>query len=116
MLHRELMLYILSAGATVMMFGHWFPPYGRCLARIHCNGVIEWRKKSPPFMNSELRRAVYKKKMLFNKHIKYKGKTNWENIRKQRNYVTKLRKQSIKLYFFERCSCGPKVKGLLVYH
>ena len=61
-------------------------------------------------MNSELWRAVYKKKMLFNKHKKYKGKTNRENIRKQRNYVTKLRKQSIKLYFFERCSGGPKSK------
>ena len=68
------------------------------------------KKESPPFMNSELRRAIYKKKMLFNKHKKYKGKTNWENYRKQRNYVTKLRKQSIKLYFFERCSGGPKSK------
>ena len=29
---------------------------------------------------------------------------------KQRNYVTKLRKQSIRLYFFERCSGGPKFK------
>ena len=68
------------------------------------------KKESPPFMNSELRRAIYKKKMLLNKHKKYKGKTNWENYRKQRNYVTKLRKQSIKLYFFERCSGGPKSK------
>ena len=40
------------------------------------------KKESPPFMNSELRRAIYKKKMLFNKHKKYKGKTNWENYRK----------------------------------
>ena len=61
-------------------------------------------------MNSELRRAIYKKKMLFNKHKKYKGKSNWENYRKQRNNVTKLRKQSSKLYFFERSSGGPKSK------
>lgn len=51
-------------------------------------------------MNSELQRAIYKKKMLHKKYIKYKGKQSWENYRKQRNFVTKLRKQSIKLYFF----------------
>ena len=66
------------------------------------------KKDSPPFMNSELRRAIYKKKMLHNKYHKYRNKTNWELYRKQRNYVTKLRKQSIKIYFFERCSGGPK--------
>ena len=68
------------------------------------------KKEAPPFMNTELRRAIYKKKMLYNKFNKYKGKNNWENYKKQRNYVTKLRKQSIKLYFFERCSGGPKSK------
>ena len=68
------------------------------------------KKEAPHFMNSELRRAIYKKKMLFHKFNRYKGKTNWENYRKQRNYVTKLRKQSIKLYFYERCSGGPKSK------
>ena len=47
------------------------------------------KKESPPFTYSELRRAIYKKKMFY----KHKGKTNWENYRKQRNYVTKLRKQ-----------------------
>ena len=68
------------------------------------------KKESPPFMNSELRRAIYKKKMLHNKFKKFKNNSNWENYRKQRNYVTKLRKQSIHLYFFERCSGGPKSK------
>ena len=37
--------------------------------------------------------------MLHNKFKKFKNKSNWENYRKQRNYVTKLRKQSIHLYF-----------------
>ena len=68
------------------------------------------KKDSPPFMNSELRKAIYKKKMLHNKFKKIKNKANWEMYRKQRNYVTKLRKQSIHLYFFERCSGGPKSK------
>ena len=66
------------------------------------------KKDSPPFMNSELRKAIYKKKMLHNKYLKYRNKSNWEMYRKQRNYVTKLRKQSLQLYFFERCSGGPK--------
>ena len=62
-------------------------------------------------MNPELRRAIYKKKMLHNEFKKFKNNSNnWENYRKQRNYVTKLRKQSIHLYFFKRCSGGPKSK------
>ena len=48
--------------------------------------------------------------MLHNEFKKFKNDSNWENYRKQRNYVTKLRKQSIHLYFFERCSGGPKSK------
>ena len=67
------------------------------------------KRDPPPFMNSELRKAIYKK-MLYNKYHKYRNKTNWELYRKQRNYVTKLRKQSIKLYFFERWGGGPKSK------
>ena len=48
--------------------------------------------------------------MLHNKYKKFKNNFNWETYRKQRNHVTKLRKQSIRLYFFERCSGGPKSK------
>ena len=68
------------------------------------------KKDPPPFMNGELRRAIYKKRMLHNKYKKFKNIFNWETYRKQRNHVTKLRKQSIRLYFFERCSGGPKSK------
>ena len=46
--------------------------------------------------------------MLYNQIKKIKNNSNWENCRKQRDYVTKLRKQSIHLYFFERCSGVPK--------
>ena len=49
--------------------------------------------KSAPFMNKTLRSAVYKKRMT---HIK------------QRNLVTKLKKQSVRTYFYERCVGGPK--------
>ena len=48
--------------------------------------------------------------MLFNKYKKFKTSSNWENNRKQRNAVTKLKKQSIRCYFYERCAGGLKSK------
>ena len=50
-------------------------------------------------MNGDLRRAVYKKRMLFSKYKKIKSPINWENYRLQRNRVTKLKKTSMRAYF-----------------
>ena len=74
--------------------------------------IKERRSKpnKPAFMNSELRSAVYKKRMLRNKYFKCRSPQNWEKYRKQRNYVTKLKRQSLRVYFFERCHGGPKSK------
>ena len=47
--------------------------------------------KPAPFMNKELRKAVYKNRMLHNKFLKCKSDKNWEEYRKQRNYVTKIK-------------------------
>ena len=52
-----------------------------------------------PFMRS----AVYKKRMTHNTFLKEKSNKNWVAYRKQRNLVTKLKKQSIRTYFYERC-------------
>jgi hypothetical protein len=41
-------------------------------------------------MNSELKRAIYRKKMLYNKFQKYNNSRNWEACRRQRNYVSGL--------------------------
>ena len=60
--------------------------------------------KHAPFMHSELRKARNVKAMLRRKHTKYPSNSNWENYRKQRNYVTKLRKKSIKCYFSNNCN------------
>jgi hypothetical protein len=68
------------------------------------------RKHSAPFMNSKLRKAVHKKRMLHNRYIKHHSGSNWEAYRVQRNVVTKLRRESIKNYFLERCSGGPNSK------
>jgi hypothetical protein len=40
--------------------------------------------------------------------LKNRSKVNWENYRKQRNHVNKVKKKSIQNYFFERCVGGPK--------
>lgn len=73
------------------------------------------KKKKPvdkpvPFMNKNLKRAIYKKRMSFNKYNRCKNKQNWEIYRKQRNLVNKIKKQSIRNYFIERCAGGPKSK------
>ena len=62
------------------------------------------RKKTLPCMNQELRRAVYRKQMLYSQFTKCQSNTNWEKFRKQRNFVTKLKRKSMKTYFLERCS------------
>ena len=64
--------------------------------------------KQVPYFNRTLRKAVYRKKMLFNKFQKLGNSKTWEEYRKQRNYVTKLKKKSINDYFIERCTGGPK--------
>jgi hypothetical protein len=59
-------------------------------------------KIPPPFMNHDLRKAVYRKSMLRNKYYKERNDKNWDAYKKQRNIVTKLRKQSIKTYFINK--------------
>jgi hypothetical protein len=51
-------------------------------------------------MNRELRKAIYNKQMLRNKFEKYHTDKTWEAYRKQRNLVTKLKKRSVRTYFF----------------
>ena len=66
--------------------------------------------KPAPFMNQQLRKAIYKKQMLHNKYLHLRSKKNWETYRQQRNFVNKLRRQFIRNYFVERCTGGPKQK------
>ena len=68
------------------------------------------KSQRPAYMNGNLCRAVYKKRMLYKKFQKCKTPANWENYRAQRNFVTKLKKKSRQNYFFERCASGPKSK------
>jgi hypothetical protein len=52
---------------------------------------------------------------MLNLHQKNVSKTqrsskSWEQYRKQRNIVTKIKRKSIRNYFLERCVGGPKNK------
>jgi hypothetical protein len=60
------------------------------------------KKNPPPFMNSELRKAVFKKCMLRNKFYKTRTQSNWKLYKNQRNKVTRLRRMSIRNYFKEK--------------
>jgi hypothetical protein len=56
-------------------------------------------KVSPPFMNGDLRKSIYKKCMLRNKYYKQRTAYNWEKYKAQRNLVTSIRRRSIREYF-----------------
>ena len=60
------------------------------------------KKESVPFMNSKLRKAQYKRNMARNKFRRF-GKKYWNENRRQRNNVVKIRKQSLKNYFGTHC-------------
>jgi hypothetical protein len=51
------------------------------------------RKNPVPYMNRDLRKAIYNKQMLRNKYEKYHTDKTWGAYRKQRNLVTKLKKK-----------------------
>lgn len=61
------------------------------------------KHKQVPYMNSTLRRAINVRNMLRRKYNSYKSNERWKIYKYQRNYVTKLRKQSIKNYMKTAC-------------
>ena len=61
---------------------------------IKCNSV--------PYMNSQLRKTMYKRNMIRNKFRKY-GKCHWEENRRMRNQLVSIRKKSIATYFSQNC-------------
>ena len=65
------------------------------------------RKNNAPSMNSELRKAINYKKSVWRTFLKVNIDKNWNKYAKQKNLVSKLKRESVKLYFVERCSRGP---------
>ena len=61
------------------------------------------KQESVPYMNAQLRKAMYQRNMARNKFHK-SGKQYWQENRRQRNLVVSLRKQSLRKYFSQRCT------------
>ena len=59
-------------------------------------------KQSVPYMNSKLRKAQYARNMARNKFQRF-GKAYWEENRRHRNNVAKIRKSSMRIYFEKIC-------------
>ena len=69
-------------------------------APLKCKNI---KYNSVPFMNSQLRKAMYKRNMARNKFRK-NGRKYWEEHRRQRNKTVAIRKKSIANYFAKNCA------------
>jgi hypothetical protein len=68
------------------------------------------RNDKIPYMHSELMKEMYKRNRLKNVYFKCRSPNNWEKYRKQRNYVTNLRRNAIRSYFRKKCSSASSPK------
>ena len=59
-------------------------------------------KQSVPYMNSKLQKAQYARNMARNK-FQQSGKAYWEENRRHRNDVAKIKKSSMRIYFEKNC-------------
>ena len=64
----------------------------------------------PPYMNSNYRKIIYKTRQARNSFNKNQTSENWKQFTKLRNMKTKIKRESISVYFLERCGGGPKSK------
>ena len=62
------------------------------------------KRTQVPYMNSNLRKTINVKNMLWRKYKKNVSTENWNRYRAHRNYVTKLRKQSMSTYLTNKCN------------
>ena len=68
------------------------------------------KHKQLPYMNDRLRKAINVKAALRRKYQKFKSRESWQNFKKQRNLVNKLKRSSLAKYFEENCNAS-KTKG-----
>jgi len=61
------------------------------------------RGRHCPYMHNELRKAINVKGMLHRKYLRNRSRTSWEDYRRQRNKVTKMKRLSIQVYFNKHC-------------
>ena len=57
-----------------------------------------------PYMNSDLRKQMYRRSMARNKYVKNRNHQTWSSYVAERNKTTSMRKQAIRSYFLQRCN------------
>ena len=67
-------------------------------------------EQAPLKQNSHYRKIIYKTRQDRNNYNKNKTSENWKTYTKWRNTKTKTKRESISVYFQERCGGGPKSK------
>ena len=61
------------------------------------------KKPQLPYMNSEIRKEMFKRNSLRNKYYKCRTDAKWEAFKKQRNLVTSLLRKSFGKYITSKC-------------
>ena len=69
------------------------------------------KPNSSLYMNSRYRKIIYKTRQARNSYNKNRPRENWKNFTILRNLKTKVKRESISMYFLEKCGGGPKSKG-----
>ena len=74
---------------------------------IESNAPTKTKKIKPnqvPYMHGDLRKAINVKAMLKRKYYKFRCSYSWSKYKKQRNYVTKLKRRAKQEYFDKHCN------------
>ena len=62
------------------------------------------RSNQAPYLNKNLKQAIWKRKRLFKKILRNRTDTNWEIYRVQRNMCVEIRRKSLRSYFKSKFS------------
>ena len=57
-----------------------------------------------PYMNSELRKQMYRRSMARNKYLRSRDHHTWDAYTAERNKTTNMRRQAIRSYFVQKCT------------
>ena len=109
-------LEFLSKSPTPSMMLMTFIGHMNCYSERSSRSMPQQKKKTPkpnppPNMNSHYRKIIYKTRQARDSYNKNQTPDNWKKITKLRNMKTKIKRESISVYFLERCGGGPKSKN-----
>ena len=91
---------------------HWaYEQLVRSVVDQHAPFKTRYVVKQCAHMNSNLRKAIYKKRTALNRFLKNKSNDRlWEDYRKARNHYVQVNRQSMQNYFMKECEGGAQSK------